>query len=943
MHWKAMIAGIAIVWLVGEIADWHGAGFVALGAIAGVLLARLGARLTRTEQQLQTRVDKLAAQIAELKSAAPGTEAAATRAAEAAPAAPTETEPAPIAAMEVAAPVTTPPEGVQSPWLEPEPVKARAREIDEQSIAVTSSLGASVLAWFKGGNTIVRVAVLILFIGVAFLLRYAAEHTTVPIEWRLAGVALGGLGLAALGLRLVAKRRGYGLSLQGAGVGIVYLALFAAYRLYALVPVGLTFSLLAALAAITALLAVRQNALPLAVLGFGGGFLAPVLASTGQGSHAVLFSYYLVLNLAIAWIAQRQSWKLLNLIGFLFTFTIGALWGTRSYTPAHFSSTEPFLVVHFALYLYIAVQYTRGLLKEPVNAAQTLPVVDGGLLFGVPIVAFGLQAAMLRDQPLALASGAAVMSAVYLLVGRWLWRQAGERMLLLVEGLLALGIVFLALISPLALDARWTGAAWAIQGAGVVWIGLRQRRWWAAGMGLVLQLGAAIAFWGDPVRLRDALPFANGAFVGALVLALAALTSARLLQRQAQVDASHPVSRSAQPLHWLMLGLGVVQAWAGGWVELSALPSATVDDAWLAAALSAALLIAFELAHRPLRWPELRWPARGLMLLALSASVAGVLDHFGSASAVWARYAGGLGGVEALALIALGLWRQRRDDEPRTAVHSVMHLALAWYAMLHAGVFLYVAGAHHVARHLGWTPAAAIALPTLLAITLIGRAAVDRWPVGALRDTCVHGLFRPWLAALVLWVLVVNTFSDGSMSPLPYLPLLNPLDLAHALVLIYALRLARLAPWSAAAHTVATALAAALSFWWLNSLLIRSLHHWAATPMWLDGALGSALVQTSLTLLWTITALITMLYATRRAAPEVARTVWMAGAVLLGIVVLKLFVVDLSNVGTLARIVSFLVVGALMLVIGYISPLPPSTTRMAPKEVVSLSASPSHR
>jgi hypothetical protein len=38
MHWKATIAGIAIVWLVGEIADWHGPGFVVLGGIAGFLL-----------------------------------------------------------------------------------------------------------------------------------------------------------------------------------------------------------------------------------------------------------------------------------------------------------------------------------------------------------------------------------------------------------------------------------------------------------------------------------------------------------------------------------------------------------------------------------------------------------------------------------------------------------------------------------------------------------------------------------------------------------------------------------------------------------------------------------------------------------------------------------------------------------------------------------------
>jgi uncharacterized membrane protein len=55
--------------------------------------------------------------------------------------------------------------------------------------------------------------------------------------------------------------------------------------------------------------------------------------------------------------------------------------------------------------------------------------------------------------------------------------------------------------------------------------------------------------------------------------------------------------------------------------------------------------------------------------------------------------------------------------------------------------------------------------------------------------------------------------------------------------------------------------------------------------------------------------------------------VWFVGAGLLAVVVAKLFVVDLVGVGTVARIVSFLAVGALMLGIGYVAPLPPRATR----------------
>jgi uncharacterized membrane protein len=64
-----------------------------------------------------------------------------------------------------------------------------------------------------------------------------------------------------------------------------------------------------------------------------------------------------------------------------------------------------------------------------------------------------------------------------------------------------------------------------------------------------------------------------------------------------------------------------------------------------------------------------------------------------------------------------------------------------------------------------------------------------------------------------------------------------------------------------------------------------------------------------------------MVVATRRAI----RPVWICGAALMGAVVVKLFVVDLSGIGTLERIVSFLGVGVLMLLIGYLSPVPPRT------------------
>jgi uncharacterized membrane protein len=81
----------------------------------------------------------------------------------------------------------------------------------------------------------------------------------------------------------------------------------------------------------------------------------------------------------------------------------------------------------------------------------------------------------------------------------------------------------------------------------------------------------------------------------------------------------------------------------------------------------------------------------------------------------------------------------------------------------------------------------------------------------------------------------------------------------------------------------------------------------------------SYLAQTSYTLFWSLLALCIMVFAVRRSM----RTVWLVGAGLLGVVVVKLFLVDLASHGTVERIVSFVAVGVLMLVIGWFAPVPP--------------------
>jgi uncharacterized membrane protein len=53
------------------------------------------------------------------------------------------------------------------------------------------------------------------------------------------------------------------------------------------------------------------------------------------------------------------------------------------------------------------------------------------------------------------------------------------------------------------------------------------------------------------------------------------------------------------------------------------------------------------------------------------------------------------------------------------------------------------------------------------------------------------------------------------------------------------------------------------------------------------------------------------------------RHVWLIGATLLGITIIKLFLVDLAQTGSLARIISFIGVGLLTITVAYFWPAPP--------------------
>ena len=807
----------------------------------------------------------------------------------------------------------------------PRPQAARAERPSSPPSDLFGPLINGVRRWFTEGNVPVKIGMLVLLAGVAALLKYASDQRwlVVPVELRLAAIAAAAIGGLVFAWKQRETRRSFSLSLQGGAIGVLMLVTFAAYKLYGLIPASAAFAITIALVAGVGVLAVLQNALALAVFGILAGFLAPIWLSTGSGNHVALFGYYTVLNLGIFGIAWNRPWRLLNLLGFVFTFGIGTLWGVLKYAPEKFASTEPFLLLFFALYLLIPIFYARGRSERSRDGhgdhGNAHALVDGTLVFGTPLVVFALQAGLLQgsdfaDSRMLLAFSALGAAAIYALLAAFLRHRA--RFASLVDTYAVLAVGFSTLSVPLALSARATASVFALEGAALVWLGVRQGHRLPQISGLLLQLAAAVAYVAGIGGISSgfspadtihtlATPIANPAFMGALLIALAGFATAWTYR--SKLDGGI---------------VGLLTLWAFGWWGFAGMqeifdhvPYAHRVDAMFAFIVFTGWLAA-ELRRRFDDMAALGGIAAAVLLLGAPFALLQSMDDShplaGWAAATWALYAV----LGWRALICL------RDAG--TGVRLVAHGGWCW-----SWVMVLATVAHAFAERAdlgeGW-------LFTAVGVPVLGFAALMQLRPSLLAPPLARGFDdyrRPLLwsalsALALLWAL--SLLFPGDSAPLPWVSLLNPLELFQLAAL------GLMAQWAWHVRDARTSrrqvpLFAITAFVWITFATLRATHHWGGAA-WSPAMLDSNIVQTALTVVWSVLGVLGWIFGSKRGD----RLLWSAGAVLMGVVLLKLLLIDRSHLGNLFGIVSFIAYGLLCTAVGYFAPAPP---RRAASEEVS--------
>ncbi|WP_316391126.1 DUF2339 domain-containing protein [Citrobacter farmeri] len=812
-----------------------------------------------------------------------------------------ETEPAPLP-VEVPEPEPKPKPTPVNPWRAHTPQNAAIADtvIEKASPDAgvqPSAFGgviSSLVRWFMQGNPLAKLGILLLFLGLSFLLRYTVEHSLFPLELRLVAAALFAIVLLAIGWRLRHKQPVYALILQGGATGALYLTVFGAFRLWQMLPMTLAFVLLVVICAASVGLAILQKALSLAMLASLGGYLAPLLLSTGSGNYVALFSFYLLLSVGILAISVWQHWRELNLLGLIFTFGVGGLWGVNDYQPSFYLNCQLFLVANILLFGVLSVALS---LRSQAKGKQ---IIDGVLLFAPPLIGFGMQYAITRHWEYGPALSAMGYGGFYLVLAWLALRRYPSLGRPLVLAALALGGAFTTLAIPLALSAQWTSMAWALEGLGILWLGVQQqqRRMSYSGTALlVLALGSAL--WSQ----------ANGTTALSLMLIFAVLSICWLagawLWRKIDLRGSAGLLAGGV-IFWIVALAGAAQ-----WLL-------TTDSQVMAGvlALMAVSVWGWRFAAARLTWQTLdacKWLLWPMMLVALLYQISQQQIF----AAGWQNLAWCLAFPAAVAL----LWRDAETLPPRLS--RSVHLAFFWMILLALAAELF-----WFARDLPWGMAAwgsGVAMAAGGVLIFLVSMAVRRqlWPFRVWPALYACQALIPVAAALV-GLLVLTNLQDGVVYRQTYLPLINPLEEGAAFALLglmvfyraslrfFPVQLSVCRPWPVVALV-------ALGFWWLNGMLLRALA-WYGDVAWSVEALWhSRLIQTCFALFWMLVALVVMLRATRYRS----RREWLCGAVLLGIVIVKLMLVDSAGGGGLARAVAFIGVAILVLIIGYFSPLPP--------------------
>jgi uncharacterized membrane protein len=405
-------------------------------------------------RKLRLRLQALENEVKSLRSPAPREEER--------PAAPMEeeieVEPTP-AAVETAAPpadpLFPPLDSESEDWetLIPPP--------EEKRPSLEMKLGTKWLNW---------VGIVMVVLGIAFFLKYAYDNAWIGPKGRL---ALGVLfGVVALGIGERFRRKDWQILFQvltGGGLAAFYLCVYFSFQVYHLSEQTISMVLAILVTGLAVVMAVAHDAAPVAILALVGGFLSPVLLSTGTNHPYALFTYIAILDLVAMGAAYFRRWRALDLLCFIGTALIYQGWHDKFYAHDQMTPALIYTTLFYLMFLLIPTLYS--LVRRLPETMEGLGMIVANSVFSF----FCYYQVLFRDYRYVL--GFVVLGQAVLVLGLfqlWANRLGKENHTAASLLIISLGLVTIAI--PIQLKFYGIPVAWGMEGAVLVCIGIRFRQ-----------------------------------------------------------------------------------------------------------------------------------------------------------------------------------------------------------------------------------------------------------------------------------------------------------------------------------------------------------------------------------------------------------------------------------------------------------------------------------
>lgn len=268
-----------------------------------------------------------------------------------------------------------------------------------------------------------KFGMLAIALGIVFFYKYAIDQGWIS-EWMrvIFGFAVGGL-FVYLGELWKNKYEKYSFAISGGGILILGFTIYAAFNFYHLLPQPISLALMVAVSALAVWLSVQRKSLTLAVLGIIGAYGAPLLLSTGQNQQGLLFSYLMILNLAVVAVLWRKFWLQLALLGFVASLFDFGVWAGQFSGADNTWGSVMFVVLSSILFVPVLAMFFRRhatlqTLPEEADKGFGLFSLLAGLYYFVSIDALLNNTSFALYLPLLILLGAIIWWVSYLLVDR---------------------------------------------------------------------------------------------------------------------------------------------------------------------------------------------------------------------------------------------------------------------------------------------------------------------------------------------------------------------------------------------------------------------------------------------------------------------------------------------------------------------------------------------